>query len=175
MKARNEWRASPLPAVMVPDAIGAELAEEVRARLTELWQRYTLLDRASYDVVRDPPVPELLEALVGLASEITGRGLALAEAKALRLRPGDYVLVRHDRVHEERPVELTLDLSSSPVPGAEVHYRHRGQLFFTFPSRPGALALVERGPTVLCNHTYLSKLHVGAEVVRLVVLLAAAG
>jgi hypothetical protein len=57
------------------------------------------------------------------------------------------------------------------VAGAEVHYRHRGQVFFTFPSTPGALALVERGPTVMCNHTYVSQRTPDASVVRLIVLL----
>ena len=36
---------------------------------------------------------------------------------------------------------------------------------------PASVAVVERGPTVTCNHTYVSKLHAGVSVVRLVVLL----
>ena len=57
------------------------------------------------------------------------------------------------------------------VPGAEVHYRRRGQVFFRAPCAPGSLAIVERGPTVSCNHTYVSKRHADASVVRLVLLL----
>ena len=34
-----------------------------------------------------------------------------------------------------------------------------------------SMSIVERGPTVTCNHTYVSKLHADAEVVRLVALL----
>ena len=56
-------------------------------------------------------------------------------------------------------------------PGAEIHYRRRGQVYFRVPCVPNALAIVERGPTVTCNHTYVSKLHPDASVVRLVVLL----
>lgn len=161
-----------MPALAVPGAIGAELAGAARSRLEHAgYTRYALLDRGSYDEVRSPYEPELLAALTVIAGEITGRSLDVVEAHALRLGPGDYVLLRHDRVHEGRPVELVLDLSPASVAGADVHYRHRGQVFFTFASEPGALALVERGPTVMCNHTYVSKLHVGASVVRLMVLL----
>lgn len=172
MNLQAEWHASALPAVVVPSAIGPELAAEARARLERAnYTRYALLDRGSYDVLASPAEPELLAALTGIAAAVTGRSLEVAEVRALRLGPGDYLLVRHDRVHEGRPVELVLDLSPASVPDAEVHYRHRGQVFFTFPSTPGALALVERGPTVMSNHTYVSKRHAGASVVRLVVLL----
>lgn len=161
-----------MPAVVVHDALGAQLAADVRARLEHAgYTRYALLDRGSYDYVTSPAEPELVTALAGVAGEVTGRSLAVAGVRALRLSPGDYLLTRHDRVHEGRPVELVLDLSPAAVPGAEVQYRHRGQVFFSFPSTPGALALVERGPTVMCNHTYVSKRVAGASVVRLVVLL----
>jgi hypothetical protein len=161
-----------MPAVVVPSAIGPELAAEARARLERAdYTRYALLDRGRYDEVKSPAERELLAALTGVATAVTGRSLEVARVRALRLGPGDYVLTRHDRVHDGRPVELVLDLSPASVPDAEVHYRHRGQVFFTFPSTPGALAMVERGPTVMSNHTYVSKLHAGASVVRLIVLL----
>jgi len=173
--ASDAWRASPMPAVIVPSAIGADLAAEARATLERAgYTRYALLDRGSYDFVDMPGLPALLPALSGIAGAVTGRATEIVSARALRLGPGDYVLVRHDRVHEGRPIELVLDLSPSPVPNAEVHYRHRGQVFFTTPSSPGALSIVERGPTVMANHTYVSKLHRGASVVRLVVLLRGA-
>jgi hypothetical protein len=172
MRLQAEWNAMPMPAVVVPAVLGAELAAEARARLERAeYTRYALLDRGSYDVVTSPAEPELLVHLAGIASAVTGRSLEVADVRALRLLPGDYVLVRHDRVHEGRPVELVLDLSPASVPDAEVHYRHRGQVYFTFPSTPGALALVERGPTVMSNHTYVSKRHAGTSVVRLIALL----
>jgi hypothetical protein len=162
----------PMPAVVVDRAVGDVLAGEVRSRLERAgYERYALLDRGSYDEVKSPNEPELLAALTVVAMEVTGRPLVLAESRAVRLSPGDYILVRHDRVHDDRPVELVLDLSAMSVPGAEVHYRHRGQVFFAVSSAPGALAVVERGPTVMCNHRYVSKRYVGAAVVRLIVLL----
>lgn len=159
-------------ALVVDGAVTAERAAEARARLERAgYQRYRLLDRGSYDVVGDPELSYLVADLTHLASKRTGRALAPTEARALRLGPGDYLLGRHDRVHEDHPLELVLDLSPAAVPGAAVEYRRRGQVFFVAPSRPGSLAIVERGPTVTANHTYVSKLHPDACVVRLVILL----
>jgi hypothetical protein len=92
-------------------------------------------------------------------------------SRVLRLHPGDYLLAHHDRLHDDNPVEVTLDLSPASVPEAEVHYRRRGQTFFRFECVPGALAIVERGPTVTCNHTYVSRRYPDAQVIRLVALL----
>lgn len=157
MTAREAWAQAQLPAVVVPAAIGTELAAELRERFATRYTHYGQIDQASYDYVDAPPLGEITDILAGVASEVTGRPLKLETSRLLRLRPGDYILVRHDRLHDERPVELILDLSAAAVPDAEVHWRHRGQVFFTMPSTPSALALVERGPTVLANHTYLSK------------------
>lgn len=162
-----------MPAVVVPDAIGSELAADARARLERAgYSRYGRIDRASYDHVDDPPLPELVEALAGIAAAVTGRAGKVSTVRAIRLEPGDYLLTRHDRVLDGRPLELVLDLSASPVDRAEVHFRHRGQVFFTMTSRPGALAIVERGPTVMSNHTYVSK-RLRGSVVRLLVHLTA--
>lgn len=159
-------------AVVVPDVVGPSLAAQARERLDRAgYTRYTLLDRGSYDVLADPEEPELFGALIEIAARTTGRSLALAEVRALRLRPGDYLLAHHDRIHDDHPVELVLDLSPASVPGAEVHYRRRGQVYFRIPCVPGSLAIVERGPTVACNHTYVSKRNAAASIVRLVMLL----
>ncbi|MBA3821246.1 MAG: hypothetical protein H0X17_20345 [Deltaproteobacteria bacterium] len=159
-------------AVSVPDAISSPAAAELRARL-EQWgyERYPLLDRGSYEHVPVVHEPALSDALAGIASELTARALHVVAARALRLQPGDYLLAHHDALHADHPVELTLDVSPAVVPGAEVHYRRRGGVYFRVPSAPGSLAVVERGPTVACNHTYVSKLHGTASVVRLVLLL----
>ena len=158
-------------AVIVPDAIGAGLAAEVRARLERTgYRRYGLIDRGSYDLVDAPHEPELLVTLTRLATKATGRALAVAEARAIRLGAGDYLLAHHDRI-QEGSVELMLDLSPAGVPGAEVHYRDRGRVVFRVASVPGALSVVERSADVTCNHTYVSKLHTGAAIVRLVVQL----
>ena len=129
--------------------------------------RYALLDRGSYEY-GDAQVPD---EVVALASQATGRTLAVRDARLLRLCAGDYLLARHDRLHADNPVEIVLDLSPAVVAGAEVHYRRRGQTFFRVPSAPGSLAIVERGPTVTCNHTYVSRLVPEAIVVRLVAVL----
>ena len=151
-------------AELVPDAITPARAGELRDALA--FTRVRELERGCYDLA---PAPSL-DDLVALASKRTGRPLAVAEARVLRLHPGDYVLAHADRVHDDHPIELVVDLSATVVPGAEVHYRRRGQVYFRVPSQPGSLAIVERGPTVTSNHTYVSKLHAGS-VVRALLLL----
>jgi hypothetical protein len=158
-------------------AIDDVAAAAARAQLAEAWRPYRLLDRGRHDVVEDPALhalpalPALIGALAVATSTRLGRRLAPVATRALRLGPGDYLLGHHDRVHDDHPIEATLDLSPRAVAGAEVHYRRRGQLFFRVPSSPRSLAIVERGPTVTCHHTYVSKLDPGALVIRLVVLL----
>jgi hypothetical protein len=134
------------------------------------YARYELVDRGSYDHAELPLTFDIVGEIVAIAAKRTARSLAAASARAIRLRPGDYLLAHHDRVYEEHPLEAILDLSPTPV-AAEVHYRRRGHVFFRVPSEPGALSLVERGPTVTANHTYVSQLQAQAEIVRLVVLL----
>jgi hypothetical protein len=159
-------------ALVVPEAIGSGPAAEIRARFERAgYARYALLDRGSYEELRNPHEPELFAALAGVATRVTGRTLQVAGARALRLSAGDYLLTHHDRVDEERAVELMLDLSVASVAGAEVHYRDRGRVVFRFASAPGALSVIDRGPTVQCNHTYVSKLRGSASVVRLVLVL----
>lgn len=153
-------------ALVIDDAVDAATCATIRDQLD--YTRYALVDRGSYDFADVPPAAVgLVERLV---AERVARPLRAESARALRLRSGDYLLARHDRVYEGLPFEAILDVSAAPAP-AEVHYRRRGQVFFRVPSQPGALAIVERGPTVTCNHTYVSKRHPSAEIVRLVVLL----
>ncbi|MEJ7603316.1 MAG: hypothetical protein WKG01_35845 [Kofleriaceae bacterium] len=160
-------------ATVVPDVIDGARANELRDALERVgYTRYALLDRGSYDVLANPSLPELatvLGALVSHACEVTGRRLAIDDTRALRLGAGDYVLANHDRLHEDNPVELVLDLSRAVV-ASEVCYQRRGQVYFRFPSQPGALAIVERGPTVTSNHSYLTKRDPAASVIRIVAL-----
>lgn len=134
------------------------------------WERYPFIDRGSYAIARDVDEPALADIAVRAASRAMNRELRAGEAHALRLSPGDYLLAHHDRVYENFPIEVVFDLSPRPVLGAAVHYRRRGNVFFVFDSQPGAASIVERGPTVTCNHTYVSKLQ-EATVTRLVMLL----
>lgn len=161
-------------AVIVQGAISAAHADEVRARLAQRrWQRYALVDRGRYAWTDDVDEPAVIAALARVAADTTGGVLDVADVRALRLVAGDYVLAHHDRVHDDRRVELVLDLSATPTTGAEVHYRRHGQLFHRVPSHPGALSVVERDAAVTCHHTYVSKRHAAAEVTRLVVRLIA--
>ncbi len=158
-------------ATIVPEAIGPTAAAELRARLAPRYTRHALLDRGRYEVAAKLDEPAVFAALAELAHQVTGRTLAVFEARAVRLAPGDYLLAHHDRLDDDVPVELVLDLSPASVPGAEVHYRQRGKVYFRVASRPGSLSVVERGPTVTCNHTYVSQRHAEASVVRLIVRL----
>lgn len=125
------------------------------------WQRYTLLDRGSYEFVDVDPARCTMFASYG----------RITAARAYRLVPGDYILAHHDAVHDDLPMELVFDLSPAPMP-AEIHYRRRGAVFFRVPCEPRSLAIVERGPAVTRNHTYISKRTTG-EVIRLVMLTSA--
>ena len=155
-------------AVVLPDAIARTSIAPARESLTG-WRRYALLDRGSYDVMESPGV--LVREIVELAERATSRrGLAIVESRALRLVAGDYLLAHHDRLHDDNPVEVIVDLSPAPV-DAEVHYRRRGQTFLRVPSVPGTASVVERGPAITCNHTYVSKRNPTACVIRVVALL----
>lgn len=161
-----------LPLKLIEDAVDVAHRDDARVRLGRAgWKRWSLYDRGSYEWIDAPDVGALSETLVALARRASGRAVVLQDMRAVRMLPGDYVFVRHDRVHDDEPLEVVVDLSIAPVPGAEVHYRHRGQVFFVFPSRPGAVGLVQRGPTVMRNSTYVSRRWTNAEVVRIFALL----
>jgi len=128
-------------------------------------ERFREIDRASYEHASIEPPP----ALVALAAGVTERALRPISARVIRLVPGDYVLAHHDHAHDG--VELVLDLSPAVVPDAEVRYRRNGAVFFRFTSQPRAASIVERDPATQCYHTYVSKLHRGAVVLRLVLVL----
>jgi len=152
-------------ALIVPD-----LAAQASVRGGWTWERYALLDRGSYEIARSIDEPGLADIAVRAASRAMHRELKLGHARALRLSPGDYLLAHHDTVYEGFPVEVMFDLSPTAVDGAAVHYRRRGNVFFIVPSQPGAASIVERGPTVTCNHTYISRRQ-DATVTRVVMLL----
>src|SRR5262249_47981050 len=107
-----------LPATIVPCAH----AVPVPAR----FERFREIDRASYELASIEPPP----ALVALAASVTDRALQPVAARMIRLVPGDYLLAHHDHTHDDRRVELMLDLSPAIVPGAEVRYRRNGAVFF---------------------------------------------
>ncbi len=140
----------------------AELIEDAIASVDDFrfagWNRYALLDRGSYEAVDVDPAQCAMFARYG----------RITSARAYRLVPGDYILAHHDELHDDLPLELVLDLSPAPM-SAEIHYRRRGAVFFRMPCMPRSLAIVERGPAVTRNHTYVSKRTTG-EVIRLVMI-----
>lgn len=172
MTALDELFDEPF-ADVVPDAVSGDAAAALRAAAEAAgFTRWRLVDRGRYAVAElAGAAAGTLTELAMLASDRVGRPLVIAEARVLRLGAGDYLLAHHDRVYEGRPIELMLDVSAASVPGAEVHYRLRGRVFLRVPSVPGTLAIIERAPVVTCNHTYVSKRHMGAAIVRLVVVL----
>jgi hypothetical protein len=149
--------------VTVERAVSPAAAAELRASLGP-WARYALVDRGSYAHAPARALPLLAD----LAARTLGRALTFVDARALRLGAGDYLLARHDRTHDEPLVEVTLDLSAAPTPGAELHYRRRGDVYARFASTPCAAFIVDRDATITCNHTYVSRLHATADVLRLV-------
>ena len=144
-------------AEVIADAI---TRDEAAAITLTGWQRYTLLDRGSYEYIDNVACPALFAKLAAYGT--------ITSARALRLSPGDYILAHHDELHDDLPLELVLDLSPAPMP-AEIHYRRRGSVFLRVPCVPLSLAVGERAPTVSRNPTYASKLHAGV-IVRLVML-----
>jgi hypothetical protein len=132
-----------------------------------MFERFREIDRASYEYASIEPPP----ALVALAACVTERALRPVSARLIRMLPGDYLLAHHDHAHDDHRVEVILDLSPGIVPDAEVRYRRNGAVFFRFPSRPHAASIVERDAATQCYHTYVSKLHRDAIVLRLVLLL----
>ena len=148
-------------ATIVPDAPALMPAVALR--------RYALLDKGSYLHAEDVPEPA---GGLALAQDTTGRTLRVIATRLIVLEPGDYLLAHHDPLHADHRVELIYDLSPAPAP-CEVRYRRgRGGVFFVFPCTPGTACIVERDPTTQSYHTYVSKLHAGASIARLIVQLA---
>jgi hypothetical protein len=156
-------------ATVIPDVIAASDAGELRARLAPRYTRYALFDRGSYEVAVDLEEPEWLARIAAIATELTARTLAPIGMRAIRLCAGDYLLARHDTIHDDGRVEATLDISAAATPDAGMYYRRHGNVYAHVPSAPGSLAVVERDAAITCSHNYVSKLHVHAEITRVIV------
>jgi hypothetical protein len=140
---------------------------DVRAAFTG-FARYRLYDRGSYEWLEVPADDRLGQ----IVETFCGERKRCVASRVLRLVPGDYVLARHDPVRERGTIEVVVDLSPAAVEGAEVQYRQHGQVFFRMPCEPGTAAVVPCGPTVTSNHSYVSKLRTGGEVVRWIAVFA---
>lgn len=140
---------------------------------TLAFARYPHLDRGRYAVADVPDLAPLAPLLAHARAAAPDRtALTITGACVVVLTAGDYVLAHHDVFADDRdddlPLELVHDLSPAPTPDADLYYRRRGAVYFALPSRPRALAIVERGPSVTSNHTYVSVRHASARVVRLI-------
>lgn len=133
------------------------LQRHVQPRAFTGYQRFTAIDRGSYDFIEAPDAPDLLRAAQALVDA------DFAGARIVRLHPGDYVLARAD--DPRRGTEVVFDLSTGSRPDGALQYRQHGQVFFQVPNQPGAAAIVPRTLSVSANHQYLSKLHTG-DIVR---------
>jgi hypothetical protein len=135
------------------------------------WQRYALVDRGHYEYIDRPAgIDALLSTVTELASAQLGFGLTLLTWRAVRLSPGDYLLSHHDPRHDDPLVECIADLSTAPSDFA-VHYRENGRPHFVVPNTPGTVSVVARTAASAANHSYVSKLHRGEALTRVVLRL----
>jgi hypothetical protein len=173
---KQSYHAATIPSATIPGALSPDAAEEIRARLAEhTFEPFFLAHRGRYARNEAYADDELFEGLVALAEEVVGEPLRLAAFRWTRLVRGDYALMRDDRAPLERHVELTLDVSGCVTGAAEICYAHRGTLFHAVGQLPGALGLVQRGPTIRRYDRYLNHAVGDAEVVRLTLTLLFAG
>ncbi|MEZ4401026.1 MAG: hypothetical protein R3B06_13460 [Kofleriaceae bacterium] len=156
-------------AVIVESLVTPAAAAAARARLAAAgYARYPRIDLGSYQACVAPDEPDLVAAAARAVEPSVGFPVVAEQVRAWWLGPGDYVLAHHDPPGRFGLVEVVVDLSPAPA-AAEVHYRRRGQLYFVMPAVPGTAAIVERGPAVTSNHTYLSHRGPAAHVVRLII------
>jgi hypothetical protein len=150
------------------------IAPDERARLRAAldaagWLRHDLADQRH--VCSSPAAADeaLFARLTDLAATAGGAPLRLDAFEWLRLRHGDYQLMKHDarRRPPDAHVEVIADLSAAATGEAEIVYTDGGPTLFYVPQLPGAVAVVQRAPTLLRYQRHLS-LRVGAaEVHRL--------
>jgi hypothetical protein len=170
---RDAYRTERYPRVVIPNAIDADAAAELRALAVDGLQPFYAADRGRYHVNTDLVDAPLFDSLRVFAERVVGTPLAVGPARWLRFARGDYQLLRGDAVERSeraRHVELTLDFSATETKQAEIVYTDEAASFseiFFLPQLPQSVALVERGDTLYRYDRYLNQ-HVGrAEVWRL--------
>ncbi|UQA55176.1 hypothetical protein [Polyangium aurulentum] len=169
---KQSYLAATIPAVTIPGVLSLEAAEEIRARLAGGdFEPFFLAHRGRYARNASYADEELFEGLVALAQEVTGEPLRVAAFRWMRLVRGDYALMRDDPAPLDRHTELTLDVSGDVTGAAEICYAHRGRLFHAVSQLPGAVGLVQRGPTIRRYDRYLNHAVRDAEIVRLTLTL----
>lgn len=146
---REMMTASPVPTALVPAAIDDTTAAALRARLaTAGLTPYALADRGRHGYNDTLRVDPLWDELAHFAAGIAGAPVALARARWLVQRRGDYSLVKDDAKTRPpgRVLELVLDLSPGASGGAEAVYLDgtRAQAVLQLG---GVLAVIDRTPT----------------------------
>ncbi|HUQ07288.1 MAG TPA: hypothetical protein VM261_32575 [Kofleriaceae bacterium] len=143
---RETMSQAPLPSVVLPDAIDAATAADLRARLeaSEL-AAYALADRGRYHYSDTLVVDELWEPLGALAASVAEAPVALVRARWIRQRRGDYSLVKDDSYTRPngRHLELALDLSSGNSGEADIVYVD-GTAAVPVPQVGGVMSIVDR-------------------------------
>lgn len=171
---RHAFAERPLPHVEVPDAITPALAARLRTgSALAPWQRFDLAPRGRYER-REERDEVLLASLAAIASLLAGAPHTPSRATWVRMRHGDYALLRDD-APPHAALELVLDVSERATGEGQVLYTHRGQPFFAMTQVPLTLAVVARGATIQRYVRYLTHRAKDAEIVRLVLELQPAG
>lgn len=148
---RETMAAAAPPSLVLPEAIDAAVATELRARLEAAGlTAYALADRGRYEHNDTLEVLPLWAELGQLAADLAGRPMRLARARWIRQRRGDYSLVKDDS--RTRPpgggryLEIVLDVSAGHSGEAQAVYID-GTSTFVVPQIGGVLAVVDRSPS----------------------------
>lgn len=177
---RAELAASPIGAVLVPEALAPVELAPIRARVaTADFRDYFIADRGRYRVSELPVERALLEGLVELAAALTGAYVRPAFARWTRLAHGDYAQPKDDALFWSargggRALDLTLDLSASASDEAQLIYSN-GAGALVLPQTPGCLALVDRHRPLIRYERYVNHRAGAAEVLRLRLVLDVTG
>jgi hypothetical protein len=164
---RARFREPRCPHVVLPAWFAEDRAAPLRARADAAgFTRYAEPDRGRYERNLELVDPALFDELRALAGAVVERPLVIGHACWLRLRRGDYALVKD--AARARPiagdhVELTLDFSARPTEQAEIVYTD-GHETWVVPQWPGSVAVVERASWLYRYDRYLN-LHAGDAVV----------
>jgi hypothetical protein len=136
--------------VLLPSVIDDATAADLRARVDAAgWTPYALADRGRFHYCDTLRVDPLWDELTAVASSLAGARLAIVRARWMRLRRGDYSLVKEDcATRPDGPhLELVLDISSGASGEAEVVYIE-GADALAVPQMTGILSIVARTPAI---------------------------
>lgn len=160
--------AGPIRAALIPGAIDAAAAAELRRRLAPRLERFELAHRGRYAQARCLDRP-----LQRFAAELFEVAAGEARGRLLRLRRGDYSLYQDDALTRlPAGLEIVADLSAGTVADAATVYRAGPGRELIVPQQPGLVAVIQRTPEVYRYEEYLTHRAGRAEVFRLRLQLA---